>query len=78
MTTHADNPTDVMIHVLVNEKPVECSFDLNLEALLTELEMPLQATAVALNDDIVARSQWGSTILNAGDRIALFQAIAGG
>lgn len=78
MTTHTDNPTDVMIQVLVNEKPVECSLDLNLEALLTELEMPLQATAVALNDDIVARSQWGSTILNAGDRIALFQAIAGG
>ncbi|EAS42768.1 sulfur carrier protein ThiS [Photobacterium profundum] len=78
MTTHTDNPTDVMIQVLVNEKPVECSLDLNLEALLTELEMPLQATAVALNDDIVARIQWGSTILNAGDRIALFQAIAGG
>jgi len=78
MTTHTDNPTDVMIQVLVNEKPVECSLDLNLEALLTELEMPLQATAVALNDDIVVRSQWGSTILNVGDRIALFQAIAGG
>ncbi len=78
MTTHTDNPTDVMIQVLVNDKPVECSLDLNLEALLTELDMPLQATAVALNDDIVARSQWGSTILNAGDRIALFQAIAGG
>jgi sulfur carrier protein len=78
MTTHTDNPTDVMIQVLVNEKPVECSLGLNLEALLTKLEMPLQATAVALNGDIVARSQWGSTILNAGDRIALFQAIAGG
>ncbi|MGF1868484.1 sulfur carrier protein ThiS [Photobacterium indicum] len=78
MTTHTDNPTDVMIQVLVNEKPVECSLGLNLEVLLTKLEMPLQATAVALNDDIVARSQWGSTILNAGDRIALFQAIAGG
>jgi sulfur carrier protein len=78
MTTHTDNPNDVMIQVLVNDKPVECSLDLNLEALLTKLEMPLQATAVALNDDIVARSQWGSTILNAGDRIALFQAIAGG
>jgi sulfur carrier protein len=78
MTTHTDNPTDVMIQVLVNEKPLECSLGLNLEGLLTELDMPLQATAVALNDDIVARSQWGSTVLSAGDRIALFQAIAGG
>jgi sulfur carrier protein len=40
--------------------------------------MPLQATAVALNDDIVARSEWDNTLLNTGDRIALFQAIAGG
>ncbi len=78
MTTHIENPTDVMTQVLVNEKPVECSVGLDLEALLAELQMPLQATAVALNDDIVPRSQWASTILSTDDRIALFQAIAGG
>ncbi|MCW8331137.1 sulfur carrier protein ThiS [Photobacterium sp. SDRW27] len=67
-----------VIQVQVNEKPVECSEGQSLTALLTMLDMPLQATAVALNDDIVARSEWDSTLLSSGDRIALFQAIAGG
>lgn len=70
--------TTSVIQVQVNDKPVECPEGQNLTALLISLEMPLQAMAVALNDDIVARSQWDDTILNTGDRIALFQAIAGG
>ena len=70
--------TTPVIQVQVNDKPVECPQGQSLTALLASLEMPQQATAVALNDDIVARSQWDDTILNTGDRIALFQAIAGG
>ncbi|MGR5129598.1 sulfur carrier protein ThiS [Photobacterium swingsii] len=66
------------IQISVNDKPMFCSSMLNLSALLIQLEMPLQATAVAVNDDIVPRHQWDSTLLNTGDRIALFQAIAGG
>ena len=70
--------TTSVIQVQVNDKPVRCPEGQCLTALLTMLDMPLQATAVALNDDIVARSEWDSTLLNTGDRIALFQAIAGG
>ena len=70
--------TATLIQVRVNDKPVEVPEGQSLSALLTQLEMPLQATAVALNEDIVARSEWETTILSAGDRIALFQAIAGG
>ncbi|MGR5149080.1 sulfur carrier protein ThiS [Photobacterium alginatilyticum] len=70
--------TTSVIQVQVNDKPVRCPEGQSLTALLTTLEMPLQATAVALNDDIVARSEWDNTLLNTGDRIALFQAIAGG
>ncbi len=70
--------TTSAIQVQVNGKPVECPEGQNLTALLTTLDTPLQATAVALNDDIVARSDWNGTLLNTGDRIALFQAIAGG
>ncbi|MGF1785456.1 sulfur carrier protein ThiS [Photobacterium swingsii] len=66
------------MQISVNDKPMSCSPMLNLSALLIQLEMPLQATAVAVNDDIVPRHQWDSTLLSSGDRIALFQAIAGG
>ncbi|WP_299019854.1 sulfur carrier protein ThiS [uncultured Photobacterium sp.] len=70
--------TTTVIQVQVNDKPVECPQGQSLIALLTTLDMPLQATAVALNDDIVARSEWDSTQMKTGDRIAIFQAIAGG
>ncbi|MCQ1060683.1 sulfur carrier protein ThiS [Photobacterium sp. DNB23_23_1] len=70
--------TATLIQVRVNDKPVEVPEGQSLGALLIQLEMPLQATAVALNEDIVARSEWDVTVLSTGDRIALFQAIAGG
>ncbi|MGF1680817.1 sulfur carrier protein ThiS [Photobacterium minamisatsumaniensis] len=70
--------TTIMNQLLVNDKPVDVAEGTTLVALLNQLDMPLQATAVALNDDIVARTEWETTQLNAGDRIALFQAIAGG
>ncbi|WP_189337813.1 sulfur carrier protein ThiS [Photobacterium sanguinicancri] len=73
MTTH-----NAEIQISVNDKPMSCPSELSLSALLVQLEMPLQATAVAVNDDIVPRHHWDSILLNSGDRIALFQAIAGG
>ncbi|MGR5066650.1 sulfur carrier protein ThiS [Photobacterium sp. DNB22_13_2] len=70
--------TTTLIQVQVNDKPVEVPAGQSLNALLIQLDMPLQATAVALNEDIVARNEWETTVLSTGDRIALFQAIAGG
>lgn len=70
--------TITAIQIRVNDKPVEIPTGETLSALLSRLEMPLEATAAALNDAIVPRSAWDATVLSAGDRIALFQAIAGG
>ena len=70
--------TATLIQVRVNDKPLDVPAGQSLGALLVNLDMPLQSTAVALNEDIVARSEWETTWLSAGDRIALFQAIAGG
>ncbi|PSW19388.1 thiamine biosynthesis protein ThiS [Photobacterium sanctipauli] len=70
--------TTTIIQLLVNDKSVGVAEGATLVDLLNQLDMPLPATAVALNDDIVARTEWETTVLNTGDRIALFQAIAGG
>lgn len=70
--------TATLIQIRVNDKPVEVPEGQSLNALLIQLDMPLQATAVALNEDILARNEWETTVLSTGDRIALFQAIAGG
>ncbi|MCG7496701.1 sulfur carrier protein ThiS [Vibrio sp. Of7-15] len=67
-----------LMQVWVNEKPVVLENGNSVYALLEQLNLPLAASAIALNDAIIARSQWEITDLNDGDRIALFQAIAGG
>lgn len=64
--------------IQVNEQIVELAENTNIEQLLTHLDKPFIGSAVAVNQDIISRSQWANTILNEGDNISLFQAIAGG
>jgi len=64
--------------VQVNEQTVELIDKLTVEQLLVHLDKPLNGSAVAINQYIISRSDWADRILNEGDRISLFQAIAGG
>ncbi|MDO6708253.1 sulfur carrier protein ThiS [Photobacterium sp. 1_MG-2023] len=64
--------------VQVNDKALQLTAETSLLQLLEQLALPLDATAVALNQDIVSRDSWADTRLSDGDTIALFQAIAGG
>ncbi|WP_052730061.1 sulfur carrier protein ThiS [Photobacterium halotolerans] len=66
------------ITVLVNDKTMQLAAQSSLQQLLEQLAMPLDATAVALNQAILGREFWAGQRLNDGDEIALFQAIAGG
>ncbi|CZF84864.1 Sulfur carrier protein ThiS [Grimontia celer] len=50
----------------------------DLLALVSELSLPEQSVAIALNGEIIPRSQWQSTPLTEGVQVAMFQAIAGG
>ena len=50
-------------------------------ALLDCLErksIPLDGIAVAINQQVIPRSQWHQTKVNDADEISVFQAIAGG
>jgi len=62
----------------VNEQIVELADNSNIEQLLTYLDKPLMGSAIAVNQEIISRSHWADIILNEGDNISLFQAIAGG
>ena len=46
--------------------------------LFTYLDKPLVGSAVAINQHIISRSEWDNYLINEGDNISLFQAIAGG
>jgi len=66
------------MNIVVNEQVIAIPAGSNIEQLLDRLESPLKGSAVAVNQTIVSRSTWAEYILNEGDQISLFQAIAGG
>ena len=64
--------------IQVNEQALTLPSSMNLEQLLIHLEKPLIGSAVAVNMQVVSRSEWSQYNINEGDSISLFQAIAGG
>ncbi|QSA20152.1 sulfur carrier protein ThiS, partial [Vibrio furnissii] len=49
-----------------------------LASVQAQLELPVQGCVFAINDQVIPRGLWHQTVLNDGDHISLFQAIAGG
>ncbi|MBV8043125.1 sulfur carrier protein ThiS [Pluralibacter sp.] len=64
--------------IIVNEDVVECPSALSVSALLAQLQQLRPGMALALNQQILPRAQWDEQLLQDGDTILLFQAIAGG
>ncbi|GHD97727.1 MULTISPECIES: sulfur carrier protein ThiS [Pseudocitrobacter] len=61
-----------------NDEPMPCAEGLSVTALLTQLEQLKPGVALALNQQILPRERWEHHIVQDGDRILLFQVIAGG
>lgn len=66
------------MNVIVNERVIAVAQECTLEQLLGTLDKPLTGSALAVNQNIISRSQWAEYKLCEGDQISLFQAIAGG
>ena len=67
-----------MPSVQINGKRQELTGSLSLDALLEHLRIALDATAIAVNDEVIPRSQLSDTIINDGDRIEVIRAVGGG
>ncbi|GLT19072.1 thiamine biosynthesis protein ThiS [Vibrio zhanjiangensis] len=66
------------INVEINGDAYQMLNQSNLEQLVSELNVAEVGYVFSINNQIVPHSEWASTILSEGDRISLFQAIAGG
>lgn len=66
------------MHIHFNDESILCPDDLTLAMLLEQLSLLKPGVALAINQRIVPREQWENHLLNNGDQILLFQAIAGG
>ena len=65
------------MRVMVNGEPRDIQSP-DVAALLGELDFAGTHCAVAINYDVVPRSQWGDTALKAGDEIEIITPRQGG
>ncbi|WP_435276902.1 sulfur carrier protein ThiS [Psychrobium sp. nBUS_13] len=72
--------TNQLIHVTVNQdQQLAIAADNNrLNEVISQINVDTATLAIAVNNAIVPRGQWSEFMLNDGDRINVFGAIAGG
>jgi thiamine biosynthesis protein ThiS len=69
----------IVVMVLhINGAQKEVADGLSLAALVEELGMKPDRVAVELNREIVARAQWGETLLRGGDEVEIVHFVGGG
>ncbi|MET4693493.1 sulfur carrier protein ThiS [Endozoicomonas lisbonensis] len=66
------------MQIKVNDQPVTIKSALNLRELLKVLSQEEKGVALAINSQIVSRSQWSNHTLADGDQVTLIKATAGG
>lgn len=64
--------------IILNDQPLELTQPLSVTALLEQLERHQPGSALAINQTIIPRTDWPYHLVQEGDDILLFQAIAGG
>jgi sulfur carrier protein len=68
------------MRIVVNGAETELSDGATVEAALAELEVPAagRGVAVAVDAEVVPRTQWGAHELQEGARVEILRAIQGG
>ena len=66
------------MNITVNDERYSLDMPVTISQLLIELKQPSMGVALAINDIIIPRENWNTQLINEGDTILLFQAIAGG
>jgi sulfur carrier protein len=67
-----------MIELRINGELKTCAIGTSLQGILTQLGMNPQLVAVEYNGEILGRSQWSETILQAEDCLEVVTIVGGG
>jgi sulfur carrier protein len=67
-----------MINIKVNNTKHQFQPNNSLEALLTQLNISVNGIAVAVNENIITKTDWNTKTLNEGDEILVIKATQGG
>ena len=66
------------MQILVNGEPMEVAEGISVEALLAELGVRRDDTAVAVNREVTPRAAYAEVVLAAGDRVEIVRPMGGG
>ncbi len=66
------------MNITLNGTSYEIEDAITVLALLTQLDVPHEGTAVAVNEKIVPRQQHADHAITDGDRVEVMRAIGGG
>lgn len=67
-----------MITIQINGEQREIPAGLTVTSLLRQLQFPVDRVAVERNLEIVPRSRWDATSIEAGDRLEVVHFVGGG
>jgi len=68
----------MLITVNVNNQAQKIESNSTLSSLQKQIDLPIIGCVFAINEQIIPKGLWSTTVLSEGDQISLFQAIAGG
>ncbi len=66
------------ICISVNGEATTIASQSSIADLAQQLDLPLRGVAIALNGEIVARSAWGTTLLESRSKVEVVSIAAGG
>ncbi len=66
------------MNIIVNGDKVELAEGASVKQLAENQNLPEKGVAVAVNNDMVPRTEWENRILKEGDDIIIIKAVCGG
>lgn len=67
-----------MIIIKLNDKTYEVPAGTTLDKFIEHLDIKLQGIAIALDYEVIPRTQWNETLLKDGMELMMIQAVSGG
>ena len=66
------------MQIFINDTPTECTENITITQLLVQQEIQPVNIAVAMDDSVVSKANWNTTVLKDGSRIIIIKAVQGG
>ena len=66
------------MYIKVNNKQQEISENTSVQQLVEQLNIPTNGIAIAINNNVVTKSEWNSKTINNNDDVLIIKSTQGG